>query len=328
MKGDASPRALARTLAAIRDRGIDVAATRLLVGDVSARRYFRVQRARESASAVLALYPPELLADCRRFGATTALLAEAGVRVPAILASDCTAGWMLVEDLGPENLYESPPTSPRRLEARLRQALGIRRRIAGIDGHRVAGLNPPLDGTLLSRELAICWECFLGRDSVAGAAPQRRLLERCLAELVEHLDAAPRLVCHRDFMARNLMPLADGLGVLDHQGLRLGPAPYDLASLCNDSLFPPPEMERRLLEPLLADESQRRTYSRCVVQRTLKAIGTFISFAAAGNERHLSLIGPSLARAATHLSRLPEGRALPAEISDRWRSLDIRSVRL
>ena len=55
--------------------------------------------------------------------------------------------------------------------------------------------------------------------------------------------------CHRDFMVRNLMPLRGrrGLVVLDHQDLRLGPPLYDLASLLNDTLFPPPEAEEALL---------------------------------------------------------------------------------
>nr|HPK65586.1 phosphotransferase [Thermoanaerobaculia bacterium] len=54
------------------------------------------------------------------------------------------------------------------------------------------------------------------------------------------------MACHRDYMVRNLLPVGDGevaaVGVIDHQDLRLGPPWYDLASLCNDSLFPPPEL--------------------------------------------------------------------------------------
>ena len=35
--------------------------------------------------------------------------------------------------------------------------------------------------------------------------------------------------------------------MLDHQDLRLGPPFYDLASLLNDTLFPPPDAEEALL---------------------------------------------------------------------------------
>ena len=70
-----------------------------LPGDVSPRRYFRAVLA-DGGSAILATYPPEVRDVCPRFLKTTAILENIGVRVPRVLASDCEAGWMLVEDLG------------------------------------------------------------------------------------------------------------------------------------------------------------------------------------------------------------------------------------
>ena len=73
-------------------------------------------------------------------------------------------------------------------------------------------------------------------------------LRAALDTLCASLGDEPPVPCHRDFMVRNLMPLPNGaLVVLDHQDLRLGPPLYDLASLLNDTLFPPPAAEEALL---------------------------------------------------------------------------------
>jgi aminoglycoside/choline kinase family phosphotransferase len=131
-------------------------------------------------------------------------------------------------------------------------------------------------------------------------------------------------------MSRNLMPLDDqgGLAVLDHQDLRLGPAFYDLASLLNDTLFPPPEIEEELLATALPNlqaqtgetaRTARSEYHRAAAQRTLKAVGTYTSFSLRGADRHLPLIGPTLSRCLDHLARIPEGEALAEDLGHLWR---------
>ena len=56
-----------------------------MAGDVSARRYFRVDLG-AGETAVLACYPDAILDDCSRFVRTTELLSLAGIRVPEILS--------------------------------------------------------------------------------------------------------------------------------------------------------------------------------------------------------------------------------------------------
>jgi aminoglycoside/choline kinase family phosphotransferase len=120
-------------------------------------------------------------------------------------------------------------------------------------------------------------------------------------------------------MVRNLMPLPDGtLAVLDHQDLRLGPPLYDLASLLNDTLFPPAEGEEALLAVAASSGPDRVRYHRAAAQRTLKAVGTFAKFARQGGDRHLPLIGPTLARFVKHFSQIPEGDAIAARLREAW----------
>ncbi len=122
-------------------------------------------------------------------------------------------------------------------------------------------------------------------------------------------------------MARNLFLHGSPptLVVLDHQDLRLAPQYYDLASLLNDSLFPPQDIESRLLEGAVSSGEEHLRYRRAAAQRTLKAVGTFATFAAAGDRRHLRLIPPTFARAAHHLTELPETRDAVLQLLKHWK---------
>jgi hypothetical protein len=312
------PRLPAGAAAWLDARGFAVRSRRPLAGDVGARRYWRLALA-GGGSAVLAVYPPAERPACRRFLATGELLAGAGVRVPAVLASDCDRGRAVVEDLGPVTVYDLrrrpwPEVAPY-FEAAARAA----RRIAALPPDAVAALSPPLDGALLRRELTRTWEEFLApRGLVAGEFGAR--LAAALDALCTALGAAAPAPCHRDLMVRNLVPLgAAEVGVLDHQDLRLGPPLYDLASLLNDSLFPPAVAEAALLDEHAPGAAARLAYHRAAAQRTLKAVGTYAAFARRGGRRHLRLIAPTLARALVHLAAAPETAAVAPEAARRWR---------
>jgi aminoglycoside/choline kinase family phosphotransferase len=294
-----------------------------LTGDVSTRRYYRLRLA-GAGSAVLAVYPPDDRDTCRRFLRTTALLEAAGVRVPVVLADACDRGWMVVEDLGEPTLFDLGSEPWERLVPYYRSAVDAIGRIERLPAAEVAGLSPPLDEALLRRELGRTWEVLLVPRGLAGGGAAAERLRGALDRLAANLAAADPLPCHRDLMPRNLAPLPGGaVGLLDHQDLRLGPPRYDLASLLNDSLFPPPEVEEELLGGLLDGPEDRLRYHRAAAQRTLKAAGTFAAFAArseAGSDRHLRLVGPTLRRALAHLERLPETAEAAAGLAGPWRT--------
>jgi len=287
-----------------------------LPGDVSPRRYARVHL-EDGGTAILATYPPDMRSSCERFLRATDLLAAAGVPVPRVLAADCAAGLMLLEDLGLQTLADWKARPWSELGLYFERAACLGQRIAGLQADPVAGLNPPLGAELLRRELGQTWDLFLVPRGLTGGAALTAALSAALDELCARLGSGPPVPCHRDFMSRNLMPLDEqgGVAVLDHQDLRLGPAAYDLASLLNDTLFPPPEVEERLLA---AATFTRDEYHRAAAQRTLKAVGTYISFALRGAGRHLPLVAPTLARCLHHLARIPESETLAGELSRVW----------
>ncbi len=301
-------------------RGWAHAEVEVLRGDVSPRRYLRVRCGGERG--ILAVYPESVRSSAARFLRTGELLAAAGVRVPRVLAADLDAGLMLVEDLGRETLYERALDWPERAPWWRKAATTIRA-LRGIHVADLLTLNPALDTELLRRELRQTTELVLEPALAAEPALLGETTAALDAICVELGVAAP-VPCHRDFMARNLVPLADGgLAVLDHQDLRLGPAAYDWASLLNDSLFAPPALERALLELAGSDGVALGDYHRAAVQRGFKAAGTFVSFARRGSDRHLPLVGPTLDRALEHLAALASGAGIAAALRRALRRADL-----
>lgn len=304
-----------------------------LTGDVSPRRYFRLALA-GGGTAVLATYPPDIRPVCERFMRTTELLGAAGVRVPRVLAADCARGAMLLEDLGPQTLADRKGRPWSELGRSFAEALRQARAIAALPAASVCELdNPRLGSELLRSELDKTWRVFVEPRRLAADPALAADLGAALDELCLRLAADPPAVCHRDFMARNLIPLDDddpqdagegSLAVLDHQDLRLGPPAYDLASLLNDTLFPPPEAEEALLAAACdraggAAGDHRLRYHRAAAQRTLKAVGTYAAFALRGADRHLPLVTPTLERFFDHFARTPEGAELAAPLARAWR---------
>jgi aminoglycoside/choline kinase family phosphotransferase len=282
-----------------------------LPGDVSPRRYFRLLR-EDGSSAIAAAYPPELAASCRRFVVTGALLTSVSVPVPEILAVEPEGRFMLLEDLGPTTLFERELSWEQRRPF-YRQAAVLLERLQGLAPERLQELNPALDRGVLERELEQTWEVFLRPRRLLTDRGLEKALEGFFTHLCKALGEGPQRACHRDFMVRNLVPVETrgqgaGLAVLDHQDLRLGPAHYDLASLLNDSLFPPRKVEEEILEA--AGITEPEPYHQAAVQRTFKAVGTFAAFALRGSERRLPLIPPTLRRGLEQMARLSEGRDL------------------
>jgi aminoglycoside/choline kinase family phosphotransferase len=227
---------------------------------------------------------------------------------------------MLLEDVGDESLFDLTGRDWTELVPLLEQAIDMACRIRALPTDVVEPLNPVLGGALLWQELEKTWEVFLQPRGLTGSPALTEALERALRDLCGTLGAEPLSANHRDFMARNLMlPSRSGPPVvIDHQDLRLGPRFYDLASLMNDSLFPPQSLETDLLSELIRTEEDRASYHRAAVQRTLKATGTFAAFAKLGDERHLALIPPTLTRALHHLEHLAETRSLVGPLRAAW----------
>src|SRR5678816_2549410 len=99
------------------------------------------------------------------------------------------------------------------------------------DMHSIAS-KLAFDEAKLSWELEFFFEHYFG--SLRGEKLRHAETAELKAEfndVAAELSAAPRVLCHRDYHAANLM--IDGrkrMRIVDHQDARMGPASYDLVS--------------------------------------------------------------------------------------------------
>ena len=198
--------------------------------DAGFRSYWRVSG--RGGSHIVMDAPPGL-EDPRPWLRMRELLLAHGLRVPALLAQDLDAGFLLLEDLG-------APTLARILDAHNADAWFERAMTQLV---RLQSIPVP-DGfgefgeALLQRDAGLFDEWFLQRHlglqldcgEVEGLQlVQRRLMDNALGQA--------QLMAQRDFMPRNLMPVADGPAVLDFQDMVRGPIAYDPVSLFKDAFL-------------------------------------------------------------------------------------------
>jgi aminoglycoside/choline kinase family phosphotransferase len=147
---------------------------------------------------------------------------------------------------------------------------------------------PAYDEALLARELRLFDEWFLGRHlGMALDCGDLEALDLAYRRLVDAAQAQPQVLVHRDFMPRNLMPVAGGAAVLDFQDAVRGPIAYDPLSLFKDAFLSWPQarvdgwLDRyhaRALDaglPVPPLPRFRRDADWIGIQRHLKVIGIF-----------------------------------------------------
>ena len=255
----------------------------VVAGDASNRRYFRLSGA--GVSYILAQAPPTTEKN-EAFVSVRAMLARAGLRVPRLYGADLDRGYLALEDLGDRLLLRE--LGADNADACYAQACTDLRLLAAVD---VSSLDwPRYDRTLLTEELDRFPQWFAGALLDYAMDSAERLLFRELSDaLVGDALEQPRVLVHRDFHSRNLMPQADGsLGVIDFQDAVVGPVTYDLVSLLRDCYVRWPAQRVRdwalrhrdgLVEdgllPAVDDECFLRWFDWMGLQRHIKVLGTF-----------------------------------------------------
>src|SRR5690606_11746098 len=132
-------------------------------------------------------------------------------------------GFLLLEDLGPSTCLQVADDG--NVDALVEAAIDQLLRLQAIACP--PGL-PAYDRALLVRELGLFREWFLQRHlGVALDGNADAALAGVEALLVDAALAQPQVLVHRDFMLRNLMPVAGGPAVLDFQDAVRGPIAYD-----------------------------------------------------------------------------------------------------
>ncbi len=236
--------------------------------DASFRRYFRVSFA-DGAASQIAMDAPPAHEDCRPFIQIAALLRDAGVSAPAVLAQDLVQGFLLLTDLGGTTYLAALQTAPERADALYRDACAA---LIRFQSASQPGVLPPYDRALLLREMELLPDWYITKHkgwTLTDA--QRKVIAQAFETLLENNLAQPQVMVHRDYHSRNLMVMtpvkaasvdsarrdftgtrtdpggtaASGAGapgagltnpgILDFQDAVYGPITYDLASLFKDA---------------------------------------------------------------------------------------------
>ena len=216
--------------------------------DASFRRYFRVDSSSPALgpSCIIMDAPPDK-EDCEPFAKVAALMQQAGLHAPRVLAWDKPQGFMLLSDLGAQTMMEvinppaavdaiaQPTNADRELYAQATDAL-VKWQLAS-----QPNVLPEYDEALLNRELALLPDWYIAQHKqLVLTAEQHTILSDAFAQIVtsnlQSLGGA-RVFVHRDFMPRNLMVRNGQLGVLDFQDAVYGPITYDIASLMRDAFL-------------------------------------------------------------------------------------------
>ncbi len=285
----------------------------------SDRRFVRLLQG--AARAVLIQYGTAR-PENRRHVPHARFLAAQGIPVPAVLAHDPRRRCTLVSDVGGESLEDRVRTVGT--EAARPLYRDLMRVVARLHNCPLAPLRGRLEPAFSRRlfdwehDLFETWylKGMLGLGSSRCAAIRREL--RMVAR---RLEVLPPVLVHRDLQSSNVMLDGAALSLIDFQGMRRGPAVYDLASLlCDPYVMLPPHHQDELLACYRAGGAAGCTdvdFHTAAVQRLAQALGAYGRLSRqAGLTRFEACIGPALAMLSRVLARLPGLPALRREVTE------------
>lgn len=225
--------------------------------------------------------------DNPKFVPATRRLEKIGAHVPHVMAFDEQRLCVWLQDLGRVDLhsFDQKPWSARQplYEATLREAAKIHgvgeQHLTATD---ITELEPAFDEALYEWEQNYFLDHFvgghLGREFANSEYADAR---NALQQLRRRLGRLPRCLVHRDFQSQNVLIQGDEAWLVDYQGLRLGRAEYDLASLLYDPYVNLTRTERGNLLRYYAEHrgldlaELREVFYLCAAQRLMQALGAY-----------------------------------------------------
>lgn len=293
----------------------------------SARTFTRIRRG--SRDVMMVRYDAARLENTLYAGHTR-FLARIGVPVPRVLVDDPERHVTLLADLGDESIETwIAGRSEKEIERLYRRVLDgvLVFHEAGVRAARRVRLEmvPSFRPVLYRWEHNYFAEHML-RNRMKCPPAQVTRIKRELAAVALCLQRAPRVLVHRDLQSSNILLRAGKAHFIDYQGMRYGPAVYDLASLLCD---PYVELSEALCARLLEHYAARCRTPRLVrdlfwcgvVQRLAQALGAYARLGSRPETRQFArYIQPALRMMARALGHVPGAPALRAWCDDAQRT--------
>ena len=254
----------------------------------SDRKFYRIRLSSEH-TLILVKYTLER-EENRRHVEIAEFLAAQRIRVPKIYFHDPSEGLIWIEDLGEADLWSYRDESWLVRRAFYESALEEIVKLHGVSEAEASKIGHDLptefNAALYAWEQHYFFENCLGRYFGLDGEKLRALMELpALSSIAEHLASLPRVLVHRDFQSQNIVIRNGQAHLIDFQGMRLGLAEYDLASLLYDPYvkLSSAEGEELLLhyraiaavnnKPVRAQFDE--TLRRCAMQRLMQALGAY-----------------------------------------------------
>jgi NDP-sugar pyrophosphorylase family protein/aminoglycoside/choline kinase family phosphotransferase len=280
----------------------------------SARTFTRLES--DGRRVMLVRYDPGRLENALYAGHAR-FLAKVGLRVPAVLMHDPAACLTVFEDLGDESLLAIAKRAEKnQIERLYRRVLEdvARLHVGGTRMARARGLRvvPSFRPVLYRWEHEYFIEHMLrGRCGLPAAAAEP--MRKDLWTVARRLMKAPRVLLHRDLQSSNILIAEGRPGYIDFQGMRYGPAVYDLASLlCDPYVSLPEDLQERLVDFYAVRNPSAdagRLFWLGAVQRLAQAMGAFARLGALADTRsfgrHIPPAVRMLRRALARVEGLP-----------------------
>ena len=236
--------------------------------------------------AVIVVYDDSSRRENALYAGHARFLKSKGVPVPEVLADQPEIKTIVLEDAGSERRMSFVDS------ARVVEALAEFNAVdaAGVD------LLPGFD------ESAWKWERDLFAEHCLGTRFMREMpkdVERELESVAELLEKEPKALVHRDFQSTNILWKNGRLRFIDFQGMRMGPAVYDLASYLYDPYVTPLEDEKRAAlvrayEKRSGREGLDKVVPFAAVQRLVQCLGAYGRLESVGQPQFGKWVMPAL----------------------------------
>ena len=246
-------------------------------------------------SAYFILYDDAARCENARYAGHARWLKSRGVKVPEVLADLPEMKTLVLQNAGSEDLAAR---ARRRGEDRLYDYVAVVEELAKFNScppDEAPPLEPPFDAALYE------WERGLFAEHCLGGRYRMQMgdaVEKELRQAAERLLREPEALVHRDFQSSNVIWKNENFVFIDFQGMRRGPAVYDLASLLYDPYMDLRDGERRALAALYGKKTGREDIAEVLpfaaVERLIQALGAYGRLVAAGQASFGRHIAPAL----------------------------------
>lgn len=287
-----------------------------MTGRGSDRAYIRLSRG--DRSVILMRYGTQR-GENARFAELAGFLEEAGITTPKVIRHDIRRRFCIVEDVGDISLYSEAlsASNEKRMDLYCK-AIDLMADLHIYATHlastRRISLEQSFGPALFRWEHDLFFGHFVQGRDISDNVLERRAREE-LRGLARSLNSLEKVLLHRDFQSSNIHLVNGAAALLDFQGMRFGPAAYDLASLLLDPYVMPSDELRDAMLRRYARKTRRRIkdlepeFWRAGVQRMTQAIGAYGRLARLPETRRFEMyIQPALAyllQAQEHAGGLP-----------------------